>query len=219
MRSLPDPISCHWKHLRGIELDAIYRATCGKDRCPGHLGDLAYRNFSDDENRIQLAALVDQERERIERAVSGYPSHPYSGELGGLLTALAGEEAMMRLQGIEAGDVPDDPLMRDKLLAWGWIMHAEPLVSHPRGADTPFIYYGHSDSGFRISTGGKQGWNGWRVGRRRVLRQSPTWMEHSVGAYYAQGQIVRPTDRVWCRSCGTLNRLDWPESLRDLQAQ
>jgi hypothetical protein len=33
---------CRWKHLRGAQADAVYRASCGSPRCPGHLGDLAH---------------------------------------------------------------------------------------------------------------------------------------------------------------------------------
>jgi hypothetical protein len=36
-------VACRWKRVFGKGRDAVYRATCGRPGCPGHLGDLAHR--------------------------------------------------------------------------------------------------------------------------------------------------------------------------------
>lgn len=50
MSASTSPISCRWKHVGGKEFEAVYRATCGRPNCRGHLGDLAHRCGGDTES-------------------------------------------------------------------------------------------------------------------------------------------------------------------------
>ena len=86
----------------------------------------------------------------------------------------------------------------------GWVMEATPVNASVRTA----FYRGFSDSGFRVAFGGngKRTPHGTPIGRRPKI-------PHSLFA--VQGQIITPTDRIWCPVCGTLNQLDWPDALRD----
>jgi hypothetical protein len=93
----------------------------------------------------------------------------------------------------------------------GWQMVAEPRSG--KLPDSPprvkAFYRGYRDTGYRISTGGKRTLSGWQAPRR------PKVGHHFD--YTITGQVVRPTDLVWCPACGTLNQLDWPEALRDCE--
>lgn len=185
-REPADLSRARWKHLCGEGREAIYRATCGRAGCPGHLGDLGF-DRSDD--WAEVAALL------------------------------------------SADDVNPELLQTAKE-AWTpeWSMSAEPqhvsrmaTVAARTGFDA--IYRGFGDTGYRISHGGKRSRHGERVGRRpdpiplplSALRKLEQSLE--LHPYFVSGQTVRPTDRVWCPSCGTLNRLDWPEPLQDPRAR
>ena len=63
------PITCRWKHLRGEGRRAIYRATCGRAACPGHLGELSYTGSFTDE-AAKAEELAWRERRQLERAVA-----------------------------------------------------------------------------------------------------------------------------------------------------
>ena len=208
------PISCRWKHLRGEGGRAIYRATCGRAACPGHLGDLSYFDTF-----IEEAAKAEEqfrrESRQLERAVARGQT---TANVAALLMREAEEtlEEQRRLSDIEKVKGPLGP-------AWGWRMEAQ-FVVHRNwqfpSAIQP-IYYGHADTGYRISHGGKRSRDGFRVGRRPDVRPPLPMslladLEDPRGV---DGQKPRLPARIWCRICRTLNYLDWPGPLQDPEAR
>ncbi len=207
-----EAIPCRWKHLRGEGHRAIFRATCGRATCPGHLGDLRY-NGSFAEEAAEAEEEVQRERRELERAVASGQSTPDVAALLMRETEVALEEAR-RLRDFEEAVGVRAP--GDWCMQACWVVHGNgrtPLYNEP-------IYYGHADKGYRISHRGKRSRRGTRVGRRPDVRPAlPT----SLLADFddprgVDGQDVRPPACIWCPVCGTLNRLDWPEQLRDSQS-
>lgn len=224
--SAPEPVPCRWKQLRGAGRDAIYRATCAQASCPGHLGDLSYVAPSE-EAWEELAALVTRGRPRAEldaghqSSLSAVAALVKSNYVAELVEYIADQEGLTVAQREWARKRLETEDMDRELFHTGWLMQADQHESVvPPHHDPPeAIYYGHADSGFRISTAGKRSRDGVRVGRRATTRPTPPGIERIFGPRHVEGQIVRPTNRVRCRVCGTLNQLVWPEPLRDSQAQ
>jgi hypothetical protein len=103
----------------------------------------------------------------------------------------------------------------------GWFMSATLLHQSGRASffSPQVTYRGYPDSGYRITTGSKHSRKGGSKGRRSLKMYS---LEDEIGIGVVLqdvvGQVVRPTDRIWCPVCGTLNQLDWPSVLRDREA-
>jgi hypothetical protein len=170
---------CRWKHLRGHGTDAIYRASCGTG-CPGHLGDLHFVDNHFLTRRFSLAQRTDPDEPSWEVSDATRARRERYAEEGRRIVVLPG-------------------------FAPTWVLSASPLVGNPRDA----IYRGYTDTGFKISFGGKRASNGTRVGRRNFAG----W--DVGGPRISQGQTIHPPARIWCPACGTLNHLEWPEPLRD----
>jgi len=222
----PEAIPCRWKQLRGAGRDAIYRATCGRASCPGHLGDLSYFAPSE-EWWEELAALVTRGRPRLEldaddrsplSAVAAVVRSNYLAEFVAFIAERKGLTAAQRELAIKRLETKG---VERELFRAGWHMQAEQheSVVAPHHDPPEAIYYGHRDSGFRISVGGKRSRDGLRIGRRAPTQPTPPGTVETLGPRYVEGQRVRLTDRVWCRVCGTLNQLVWPEPLKDSKAQ
>jgi hypothetical protein len=197
-------IPCQWKHLYGKGRKAIYRATCGRERCPGHLGDLLFmdspsnRAASDLRHRREFNELV------------------RTGALPGLLTQDQFEARQRETELIES-QVPFMNLPQEG----EWRMSAEPHLKK-LGPQRPFVgpggyafYYGYADSGYRISLTGKRSRKGWQIARRPMEGASRELRIPGASNKFIEGQVVRPTDQVRCRLCGQLNQLDWPDALKD----
>jgi hypothetical protein len=218
--SAPEPVPCRWKHLRGKEHDAVYRATCGRPRpCPGHLGDLSYIGSFTEE-----AAKAEEEARRERRASERAVAHGQSTaniaavvmrEMAADLEEIRLLEDIRRLRDMEQAGVVPAPGY--------WFMQACWVVNGNRTIpiENQAIYYGHPDTGYRISYGGKRSRGGLRVGRRPDVRPTlPTSLLADLDdPRGVDGQEVRPPARIWCPVCGTLNRLDWPDPLQDAQAR
>jgi hypothetical protein len=105
-----------------------------------------------------------------------------------------------------------------------WRMFAIPVLGDFVYADdySVPIYSGHADTGYRITFGGKRSRSGKQIGRRPLYPaqlQSPSWMTeiYGTGRRGLLGQRFGPPALIWCpiSTCGTLNYVDWPESLQD----
>ena len=207
------PISCRWKHLRGEAHRAIYRATCGRATCPGHLGDLRYEgSFAEEAAKAEEEAR--RERRGLERAVAcGQSTRDAAAVV--MREIDADLEEARRLRDMEealGGRSPGDWSMRAC-----WVTHGNgrtPLNIEP-------IYYGHADTGYRISHRGKRSRRGWRVGRRPDVRPALPipLLADADDPRAVDGQEVRLPARIWCPVCDALNRLDWPVPLQDPQAR
>jgi hypothetical protein len=216
--SAPEALPCRWKHLRGSGRKALYRATCGRGECRGHLGDLCFVGTAQDQTEI-LADLARHwyRSRRPERPDARDDSWATEEDL--VIFATEAEEVVRQL-GRQAAD---ERAGRVRLVT-GWMMLAFPLQGRralpPPTNDTQPIYWGHRDSGYRISFGGKRSQDGVRVGHRPLLQDAPSPVRDAFGGSRpVQGQTPRPTDCIWCPICGTLNRLEWPEPLKDSQAR
>jgi hypothetical protein len=221
--SVPETIPCRWKHLRGEGRKAMYRATCGRGKCRGHLGDLRFQGSYEDAAADVLEEYR-RDRSRLEQGIAR-GEHPSRGgrsadeELARLVSRE--ETAQRHLQEAAADERAGRVNAQQE-----WRMSALPCLGQFVYSDdypTP-IYYGHADSGFRISFRRKYSRSGNEIGRRPMYpadHRSPGWMTEVYGAgrHGLKGQRVLPTDRVWCPVCGTLNQLEWPEQLKDAQPQ
>jgi hypothetical protein len=205
------PIACRWKRLYGLGRQAVYRATCGRESCPGHLGDMSYtdslahRTASDLQHRRNFDELV------------------RTGALPGVLTHKQAEARHHETEWI-ASQVAHLDLPQEG----EWRMSAELLLKKlgPSDQKITFIgpggyafYRGYRDSGFHIALTGKRSRKGFHIARRPMEGVSRDLRIAGVSNKFIEGQVPRPTDRVWCRVCGQLNQLDWPDALKDPEAR
>jgi hypothetical protein len=210
MTSQVKVIPCRWKHLHGEGMQAVYRATCGRVGCPGHLGDLQY--VDSPSNRV--ASDLQHRREFIDLV--------RSGAVPELLSQEQIEARQRELELIERQAPPTSLSQEGE-----WRMSAEPLLKkigpskQQRGFTGPggyAFYYGYADTGFRISLTGRRSRKGWHIARRPMEGVSRDLRIPGASNKFIEGQVVRPNDRVYCRVCGELNQLTWPTALKDHRA-
>ncbi len=218
-------VAARWKRVRGRGLDAVYRASCGKGGCPGFLGELRYA-ASGAQQAIQLRDYARRERECLQVIADGGPRGgggpavpEWARDLDldeALDMAREREEEVARLLEVVGDDV--EKYFPESLE--GWWMRARPYASRqPTEPELKAVYAGYADTGYRISLGGKRSLDGLRIGRRPSLEEdAPPVFRELRGTHAVEGQLVGPTDRIWCRVCGVLNQLDGPAELRDSQA-
>ena len=230
-----DPIPCRWKRLRGTGREAIYRATCGRAGCPGHLGDLSYLDGRSADLHQEFRALVKMSA-RLGREVVRLRQEADQLRNSARFSMSPGDEA-----GASAGTIPPETADRSVIErivqevraslppARTWLMSAAPIEHASSGPSRRggAVYRGFAEAGFRISHTGRRALNGNRIGRRplRLLGNPLNPLPQDSAAREAlqmrdvDGQIVQPTDRVWCPVCGALNQLNWPEPLQDFSAR
>lgn len=209
-----------WKKLGGDGLEAAYRAVCGRPRCPGHLGDLAY--FPPYLER--MAMLHDEarrERAEIEQEYAQARKFGHEPEVVNALADLLSDaredeaeaardvaSAAAAMAAAEASRLP----IGDAL---GWVLSAS---FHPRFSssgsmflpDKHAIYAGYADTGYRIVVGGKRSRNGDRIGRRPIRPNLPSEVVRAFGKRPVQGQDVVLPAVIQCPVCGTRNQVDYP---------
>jgi hypothetical protein len=189
-RPMPEPIPCRWKHLRGRGHNAVYRATCGRDKpCPGHLGDLGYFDW-----------------------LGNHATHPYSDEDEEPFQKLKDAGNHTHTAGVMGTRCPEWLMSADYLHVSRGQGRKNSNTDHHR------IYRGFADSGYRVSHGGKRDRTGDRVGRRPGPELTPEEIGLRLHRYAVEGQIVRLPARIWCPVCGTLGLVELPESLRGCEA-
>ncbi len=94
-----------------------------------------------------------------------------------------------------------------------WVMSPERPeyeAGTPRSRTPQSIYYGHADTGYRISHGGKRNRTGWRIGRRPFAGEiryfTPRPWDPST-------QDPEPPCRIFCPVCGALNGVPLPDGI------
>jgi hypothetical protein len=210
----PEPLPCRWKHVHGEGQGAVYRATCGRPGCPGHLGDLSYRGTVTEE-AAKAEEEAQRERRQLEREVA-------RGESTATAAALLLREMEAALE--ESRQLRDiEKAIGRRAPAPGWCMNAQFVVHRNWQFPSALqpIYYGHADTGYRISHTGKRSRSGARVGRRPNVRPAlPTALMSDLDdPRGVDGQTPRLPTRITCRICRTLNHLDWPGSMQDSQTR
>jgi hypothetical protein len=184
-------VNARWRHVDGEGRLAVFRATCGNPQCPGHLGDLAFTTKHDVVAHAALFPVL-EDLEKGWEVLNEINAEPAASPRG----AFRGWHLRPHRSDLKA------------LLAVG-----------DRDSEPTAIYSGFADTGFRIKLRpGKRSRHDTRVGRRDVALNRPRVMHEQREVI---GEVVRPGDHVWCPipSCGTLNYVDWPDSLKDPAAR
>jgi hypothetical protein len=201
MNSRTTPITCRWKRLRGEGRGAFYRASCGHETCPGHLGDLAYV----DSLRDQLWSYLKRHRRDPERLRAGDGPRLWTKE----------ETESTNRREVDA------ILRQGRQIMSEWLMSAEPLETKraPSHHGDAFyrrhaFYRGYADTGYRISRGGKRTPDGWQVPRRSMEGISRDVRVDGVAVDHIEGQAVRPADKVQCPVCSQLTLFDRAHPLK-----
>ena len=104
------PLQARWKRLRGRGREAVYRASCGRSGCPGHLGDLWYFSMDPEVEAARQRRTVAANRALFEREIAA----------GRIPNA-----AEVRAWFAEVFDEPHEPLPPAPAGDPGWQMSAE----------------------------------------------------------------------------------------------
>ena len=221
LRSLPQPVPCRWKHLRGEERKALFRATCGQGQCRGHLGDLRFQESYEEQARDVLEEIQRDRRRAEQRLARGEDPTKGARSAEDELARLASREERAQRHLVEA--TADERAGRVQANQ-EWRMFAIPVLGQFIYANEyyPPHYSGYADTGYRLSFGRKRSRNGNEIGRRPFYpahQQSPSWMNeiYGTGRYALLGQRFGPPALIWCpiSTCEALNSVDWPEALQD----
>lgn len=232
-RPVADAIA-RWKHLPNPGRDPSFRALCGRPGCPGSLGNLHRLVHPDPEEARQtfddlLAALAEVDDSLA--AMEQRTDLPPTIDLAERRAFLAKErertaEQRERIAGVKE-HVADTATDFDRLFASigprlpDWVMtperpHREPGT--PPGRSPRPLYYGHPDTGYRISYRGKRSREGRRIGRRAwpvpaVSPELPPLGSRLRDERLPTGQRPLPPCRIVCPVCGSLNEVGLPPGM------
>lgn len=232
-RKIPVPeYRARWKEIRRPKVTDGFRAICGKPGCPGSLGWLMELGASAGVNLpgsidLMIESLVEQDRlyaEMQQRTILP-PEITNPEGRAELLSNLRREVAELIDQATQARKAAADSTGKlnnavTVLLRQGevWALHPERPHREP---DTPIersprpLYYGFSDSGYRISIKGNRARDGERIGRRPFHFKAPgpeleRVHQDLTHPYTPTGQFVAPPCRIWCPVCASLNEVGLP---------
>lgn len=212
------PRVARWKLLGGEGNGRSFRAICGKPSCPGSLGELwNTATVARDPNDIideavddieQLARLIDTNLEDLGDQADGLERrsclHEARRRVDRQLDLVLSDEYWDEIATMTA---------IHRVLGPRWTMSPErPEYERgtPRWRRPMTIYYGHANTGYRISHGGKRNREGWRIGRR------PFEGKVSFGPEYRRDpstQNPTPPCRIFCPVCGGPNEVLPPAEL------
>ncbi len=183
-----------WKLLGGEGFEQVFRAICGRERsCPTSLGRLTHFDpFSVYAERIR--ALTEYFHELHDSGDKNAVTHQWA-EFQAWVDQRLGAVYRARLQADQGGNGPR------------WMMVAEQLDPNRRLAWAN--YYGHPDSGYRISFN--------MMSRRPAVPHDPILRElieeGGLHKWAPSGHWPTPPCQIWCPTCGTLNYLPVPEGV------